>query len=239
MFYTSIRSRMLTKDFDKPSFIDYKRLKQIYGDKFQCACSRVASTYDQFIKIAPTFHSAKSKAPALFSRLASSTHSSFHTNALASTLQCLYDQQCLNLIQHYTNYQKSIDPLSTENLSQFPNNVSIRERVNHVFIERWSTDTDYPSYYERCLPSVCTYSRIENFNMFYTINIIFDLQGGLSIVLKWISSKLVRIGLKIYHHRKKRATSIHPASSVEMSPNVTTDMIIPIMSHNKIDLFLN
>ncbi|CAF1147349.1 unnamed protein product [Adineta steineri] len=134
---------------------------------------------------------------------------------LASTLECFYDQSCLDLIQHYTNYRNSSIPLLTTT-TRFTSNTTVDELKNNLFIERWSTQINYSSYYEQCLPSVCSYTSIEKFNLLYTITVILGLQGGLTIVLKWICPKLVRIGSKIYHRRKRQI------SSNQVSPNSTT-----------------
>ena len=139
-----------------------------------------------------------------------------------STLACFYDQSCLDLIQNYTNYRNSIAPLPTANLSQFSPHTTIGELINNLFIERWSTQINYATYYQRCAPSVCSYTTSEKFNIFYIITVILGIQGGLSIVLKWICPKLVRIGSTIYYHRRKQSNTVDPISTNQLSTNVTT-----------------
>ena len=150
---------------------------------------------------------------------------------LASTLECFYDQSCLDLIQQYTNYSKSLHPIST-NFSRFLQNTTVNELINNLFIEDWSTTISYSAYYEQCSPSICSYSRVENFNIFYLITILLGIQGGLTIVLKWICPKLVRIAIKIYHDRKNRVTPFRPVDSGAISSNLTTGNyeIQPIIS---------
>lgn len=136
---------------------------------------------------------------------------------LFSTLECFYDQSCLNLLQTFTNSEKPLTPLSTVNLTHFSQNTTIGELVNNLFIEQWSTKINYPSYYQQCSPSVCSYTSIENFNIFHTITVILGIQGGLTIVLKWICPELVRIGSKLYSHRKKQSSTIHSANTNQVS----------------------
>ncbi|UJR19296.1 hypothetical protein I4U23_022425 [Adineta vaga] len=372
ILYTIIKPQILTKKFNEPSFTYYNQLKDKYNDELKCSCSRIASTYNQFVSIQPIFHSicssqfiseewrhslinglvsnlsiyeqrdyrrflsshlqylqglcrlsiqtvnksinefltsllvtnelltennfnnrlnllitqSKSNAPDFFSNLVFYIQSMIHGNAfvttygtnfeyvimideneifyavapgepiiyddncsckffpncttqavffktnssteipvkglkmgctpsesfLASTLECFYNQSCLNLIQQYTNYNSSLISLSNTT-SQYLQNTTIDELRLNLFIEKWITKLNYPSYYQQCLPSICSYISIEKFNILYTITLILGLQGGLTIVLKWICPKLVRIGLKIYYRRKHRM----------ILPNLTTN----------------
>jgi hypothetical protein len=57
--YTVIRPQTLTKTFDRPSLNIYNHLKHDYGDKLECSCSSIASTYDQYVNIEPVFHEVR------------------------------------------------------------------------------------------------------------------------------------------------------------------------------------
>jgi len=57
--YTFIQPETLTKTFDRPSFDQYKNLKQAHGDELECSCSLIASKYDRFVKIEPIFHQVR------------------------------------------------------------------------------------------------------------------------------------------------------------------------------------
>ncbi|CAF4312632.1 unnamed protein product, partial [Adineta steineri] len=87
-----------------------------------------------------------------------------------STLECFYDQSCLNLIQNYTSYHNSSTPLST-NSSRFPENTKIDELIKNLFNEQWFNQSNYSSYYEQCSPLLCSYTDIERFNILYTITL--------------------------------------------------------------------
>ncbi|CAF1689252.1 unnamed protein product, partial [Adineta ricciae] len=57
IFYTIVQPRSITKTFKQPLIISYyEKLRKIYGDELKCSCSRIASTYNKFIKIIPMFH---------------------------------------------------------------------------------------------------------------------------------------------------------------------------------------
>ncbi|UJR19648.1 hypothetical protein I4U23_022782 [Adineta vaga] len=394
--YTITQPYTLTKKFDQPSFNYYNQLREIYGVELKCPCSRIASSYNQFVSIQPVFHSiclskfisnewrvglinglvpnltvyeqsdyrrflsahlqylqglcqlsiqtvnnsinefltsllvtvelldensfhnrldtlikrSESSAPVLFSQFISLSRSIIDGNVfvttygtnfeyvimmdgtntnfapaepivynnncscgfsptcttqatsiepnplsissvkgmkmgctpceslLASTLECFYDQSCLDLIQQYTNYENSSTPLSTIS-SRFSQNITIDVLKENLFIEEWSTHMNYSSYYGQCLPLLCSYTSIEKYNTLNTITVILGLQGGLTIVLKWICPKLVRIGSKIYYRRKNRVTSVHPIVSIEIPCSVTTNTIIQHTTWNNAILPMN
>ncbi|CAF1040155.1 unnamed protein product [Adineta ricciae] len=139
---------------------------------------------------------------------------------LSSTLECFYNQTCLNLLQQYTNYVNSSNALPIMT-SRFLMNTTISKFVDDLFVERWTTKINYSSYYEQCSPLLCSYAYIQNFNLLYTITLILGLEGGLTIVLQWICPTIVQILFKIYQYRKKRKYPIQQNSSInETSINV-------------------
>ncbi|CAF3662865.1 unnamed protein product [Adineta steineri] len=141
----------------------------------------------------------------------------------ASTLECFYDDLCINLIKNYTinanrtNSTNLFKPLSTIN-SSFPINISIAELINNLFIEDWNIKINYSAYFEQCLPLSCSYTYIQRFNVLHIITTLLGLQGGLAIVLKWICPKIIRIIVKIYQYRKKRKNVVQPVFSIETTP---------------------
>lgn len=140
-----------------------------------------------------------------------------------STLECFYDQSCLNLIQQYTYSINStiIIPLSIT-MSQFLINTTVSELIDHLFVEQWIISFNYSSYYKQCLPSLCSYTYTQKFNILYITTLLLGLQGGLTIVLGWISPKIVRILMKIYGKRKRCVNVIQP----ECQTNISTDNIV-------------
>ncbi|CAF1027829.1 unnamed protein product [Adineta steineri] len=120
---------------------------------------------------------------------------------LVSTLECFYNQSCIDLIEEYTNYTSNVTHLSSTT-SRFTVNTSITELVHNLFIEEWATTTNYSLYFKQCSPLLCSYTFTENFNVFHTITLLLSLQGGLTIILKWICPTIIRIIDKISDCRK-------------------------------------
>ncbi|CAF1070904.1 unnamed protein product [Adineta steineri] len=89
------------------------------------------------------------------------------------------------------------------------------ELIDSLFIERWSTETNYTSYFQQCLPSYCSYTSVQKSTLLDIITLLLSLQGGLTIILKWICPKIVRIGSRIKDYRKKRVNTVHPGCALE------------------------
>ncbi|CAF4319954.1 unnamed protein product [Adineta steineri] len=93
--------------------------------------------------------------------------------------------------------------------------MTVMNLINDLFVEKWSTIMNYSSYFYKCSPMICSYTYIQQLNSFYTLTYFLGLYGGLTIVLKWISPKIVYFINKIYQRRKKTTNSIKPISTIE------------------------
>ena len=122
-----------------------------------------------------------------------------------STLECFYNQSCIDLILQYIDYDgPSISSLTK--MSRFLPDTTISELINNMFIEKWTTQINYSSYFKHCSPLLCSYTYRQHIDLIYTITFLLGLQGGLTIVLKWICPKITQIIYKMYQWRKKRTT---------------------------------
>ena len=57
------------------------------------------------------------------------------------------------------------------------------------------------------MPNVCSYSYVEHANVLYVITTLIGLHGGLSVVLRWWSPRIITVGRKIqvwYITRRQR-----------------------------------
>ncbi|CAF0896457.1 unnamed protein product [Adineta steineri] len=146
---------------------------------------------------------------------------------LVSTLECFYNQSCMDLIEEYTNYRSNVTHLSSIT-SRFSVNTSITELVHNLFIEEWTTTMmNYSFYFKQCSPLLCSYTFTENFNVFYTITFLLSLQGGLTIIFKWVCPTIIQIIDKLYKYRKTRRNVIQPVDSLEMEPTECSETNAP------------
>ncbi|CAF1343607.1 unnamed protein product [Adineta ricciae] len=135
---------------------------------------------------------------------------------LQSTLECFYNQSCLDLIREHTKYTAKITPLSLVN-TRFPLNTTILKLINDLFVEKWIPKVNYSNYFEKCLPLSCSYTYVERINLVYMITFLLGIQGGLTIVLQWICPQIILCVFKINEYRKKGTNTIQPSSSMRIT----------------------
>ena len=74
--------------------------------------------------------------------------------------------------------------------------------------------SDYDRYFTACAPKNCHYSYAERANMAYAVATVLSLYGGLTVVLRWLLPRLVKVGHLIFDYiHKKRQNSIMPVDS--------------------------
>ncbi|CAF3640575.1 unnamed protein product [Adineta steineri] len=112
-----------------------------------------------------------------------------------STLDCLYDTDCLALLHHYFPSLNNTN-LTSSILSSSPKNVSVKNRLSKLFVDEWSTKINYSKYVEDCAPLFCTYAITDQTNFSYTITLLLSLYGGLVIMLRFIAASVVNIAAK-------------------------------------------
>ncbi|CAF1345092.1 unnamed protein product [Adineta ricciae] len=96
---------------------------------------------------------------------------------LQSSLQCFYNETCLQIILSY--FQKS----SSNNISfqilssnnSYGTDEKVEQMVDRLFVDQWNINRSYENYYEKCHPTFCTYSYIEYFNIFYIVTTILTM----------------------------------------------------------------
>ncbi|CAF1249178.1 unnamed protein product, partial [Didymodactylos carnosus] len=107
---------------------------------------------------------------------------------LLSTLECFFDQSCLNSINTYL-YNISIYPfnatiMNTSLESQYKVSSTIGEIVQQLMIEQWNDQIFYDQYYSTCQPTECTYTYQKQAHLIYMITTVFGLLGGVTTVLR-------------------------------------------------------
>ncbi|CAF1389534.1 unnamed protein product [Adineta steineri] len=149
---------------------------------------------------------------------------------LLSTLECLYDRQCLklivdmydfdvvNLVQPLDKRVLNISPLHYESSRFHPNN-TMKMIYSQLFVEEWMTSSDYINYYIRCAPTQCTYKVMRRFDIPYMVTIMLGFCGGLSVVLEVILPPIVKIirqcwKKRIQHPERQINTTVIKNTSV-------------------------
>ncbi|CAF4140026.1 unnamed protein product, partial [Adineta steineri] len=127
---------------------------------------------------------------------------------LQSTLDCLYEIECLQLLSDYFPPLNHMGVNWTDVLlTSKQQNLSVNDYFNNLFIEDWLPQINYSKYFDECHPSVCTYTTTDRADISYTIALFISLYGGLVIILRLSTSFLVNVSLKFKH--RPRNTSVH------------------------------
>ena len=112
---------------------------------------------------------------------------------LQSTLQCFYEQQCIDP-------NGTFQALNSSFISnRFDLNLTVETILQELMIENYSIDISYDKYFHECAPSACTYSYIGRENMIDVITTLIGLYGGLLIIAEW----LAKLFVKLYSFRER------------------------------------
>ena len=147
-----------------------------------------------------------------------------------STLECFYDVSCIHTIKKSMNLTYKLKPLSLITNQQFRINQTINELIQILFTKQWKTTLNYSVYFQRCSPSLCSYTYVQKLNPIYIVSFLLGLHGGLTIVLKWICPNIVQYITKIKNYRNRRSTVIHPQQSLRTIPTIQSTIIRTIRS---------
>ena len=73
---------------------------------------------------------------------------------LQSTLECFYNQTCIDILQSYMISSPSMvfSALDASLASQFHTNATIQDLVNRLMVETWNLSSTYADYYDECRP---------------------------------------------------------------------------------------
>ena len=106
---------------------------------------------------------------------------------LNSTLECFYNQTCMDRVNAMVNawlpWRRNFTALNaTRNL---PND-SIYSVVSKLFVEKWSSSKSFTNYYRVCAPQSCSYEYNGRRGLILLITAAISIFGGLSTGLKII-----------------------------------------------------
>jgi hypothetical protein len=112
---------------------------------------------------------------------------------LQSSLQCFYNQTCIDKLQSYFQVSSIMD-VTALNVSlsvQFFENSTIEDIIDQLMVEEWNSSSMYDNYYSECQPKQCSYTLTTKNSAIYIVTTVIGLIGGLITVLKLIVPRLV------------------------------------------------
>jgi hypothetical protein len=134
---------------------------------------------------------------------------------LQSTLECFYDQECIDQLQSFIFWSPSVEvtALNASLSSVYYINSTIKDLIDNLMIEEWNVSTTYETYYNECHPTQCTYKLETHNDIIYIITTLFGIAGGLITVLKVVVPRLVK--LIVYCIRKQGARVVPETFAVQ------------------------
>ena len=88
--------------------------------------------------------------------------------------------------------------------NEYLRNETVEQMVNRLFIDQWLVNKSYDNYYEQCQSTHCTYSYMQNFDIFYLITSILALYSGLSTTLKILTPIIIFVIFSCFNRTKTR-----------------------------------
>ena len=130
---------------------------------------------------------------------------------LQSTLECFYNQICIDKFQSYIDSPVSMNPraLNSSLQSEYLPNATIQLLLDQLMVERWNWSSMYESYYGECQPEECSYTYETKNDAIYIITTVIGLFGGLITVLKLVISQIFMRALA-FIQRKRRIVPEFP-----------------------------
>ena len=140
--------------------------------------------------------------------------STFDT-VLRSTLECFYNQSCIELLLYYMttvdqaySITWNVSSLNRNITSDFEPNTLIGEIAEKLFVEQWLVNVSYSNFYEQCAPVYCSYTNQVANDATFILARILGLYGGLTVALRFLIPSLTRITLQIRNRFRRNIT--HP-----------------------------
>jgi len=116
---------------------------------------------------------------------------------LQSTLQCFYNQTCIDP----TNTFQALNSSSNVS-SQFSINSTLESILNNLMVENYSINISYENYFSQCEPLSCSYSYIGYRDTIEVTSTIIGLYGGLAIIAKLIVVLSIKLSFSRIRNRK-------------------------------------
>jgi hypothetical protein len=136
---------------------------------------------------------------------------------LLSTLENFYNQTTVNRILAYVNSSATNDLFTALNTSQnsiFDLNSTIETLTGNLFVEMWTKQLNYTSYFYQCHPETCIFNINERVSVLYIITSLLGLYGGLSVVLLFGTPVVVTFIVKRIRRRRQRNMVVQQPDAV-------------------------
>ncbi|CAF1014585.1 unnamed protein product [Adineta steineri] len=139
-----------------------------------------------------------------------------YSSLLQSSLQCFYDQSCIQQMQTFIHGFSLLSPLSS---SHFQPDATIENLLNELFIDSWNEKRNFSAYFDICSPLSCTYTYDRRFNLLHIIVTIISLFGGVQMTVFFIAPFIVKIIRRCQKCKRQCNRSDNLSTETELETN--------------------
>ncbi|CAF4066819.1 unnamed protein product [Adineta steineri] len=118
------------------------------------------------------------------------------TSILASTLQCFYNQRCLNKLVSFFPTKENFSAMAINNVSRFGPRATVKSIVDNLMVEDWLMNMSYEKYRDNCAPLSCTYLKEMSITLMDVVVKLIGLLSGLISALRLMIPIIVRFIIK-------------------------------------------
>ncbi|CAF1427266.1 unnamed protein product [Adineta steineri] len=102
---------------------------------------------------------------------------------LWSTLECFYNQTCVDKLISYFPTSEEFNAMIMNNESLYLPTSTVQSIIDKLMIENWTMNIFYDEYYSECAPSSCTYLKIFRRDFGHVLKKLIGLLSSLTLIL--------------------------------------------------------
>jgi len=121
------------------------------------------------------------------------------SSILVSTLECFYNQACLNNLTSYFTPKQTFKAMAIAESSRYGPNSTVQSMIDNLMVEKWIINISYDKYYSQCAPSLCTYSKVSRQSFVFVLTKLLSLLASLTLVLQLAIPPVVRFVERLRH----------------------------------------
>lgn len=109
---------------------------------------------------------------------------------LLSTLECFYNQTCVNDILSFLSVNSDFTAMTTIEQSIFQPNTTVQSMLDSIMVQSWTKNIFHEKYFAQCAPMSCTYLVEKRHDALFVLAKIIGLLGslvlGLRLSVPWV-----------------------------------------------------
>ena len=153
-------------------------------------CKAESFILDQFGQLGQEYFPSRDK---VLMEIPGMSHGCLPVNTiLLSTLECFYNQTCLENLITLLSTSERFTAISQFKQSSYSLNSTIQTIVDNLMIEEWMNNIAYEKYYTSCAPILCSYFTNDKYDWKFVLTQLIGLLGALILACSLIINNIVK-----------------------------------------------